>query len=189
MGSLYERRQNAYAELRETYKGVIGILSHFIARDSYTKNHSYRVSRYAQKIAETMKMDLSQIEDIRLAGLLHDLGKLKVSAEVIHKAMKLTDDEFSSVKEHPQQGVAMISAFGGPLKRIIPLILYHHEWYDGHGYPDGLSGEAIPLGARILAVADVYDALLSHRPYRPALGIDKALKEIEENKGRLYDPA
>ena len=187
MGILYERQEKTYNELRGTYRGVLNILSHFIARDSYTQNHSYRVSCYAQIISRAMNLPDVMVEDIRLAGLLHDLGKLKVSAEVIHKAMELTEDEYTSVKEHPQEGVDMISTFGGPLKNIVPLILFHHEWFDGSGY-FAKKGNEIPLGASILSVSDAFDAMTTDRSYRKAKTLWEAKEEIERMSGMQFDP-
>ncbi len=187
MGVLYERQKKTYDELRETYRGVLNILNHFISRDTYTQNHSHRVSIYAKRLAIAMKLDPGTTEDIRLAGLLHDIGKLNVSAQVIHKAMKLTEDEYDAVKGHPEQGVAMISAFGGPLKRIVPYILYHHEWYDGSGY-FSKGGEDIPLGASILAVADAFDAMTTDRSYRKDVNPWEAKEEIVRMSGIQFNP-
>ena len=133
-------------------------------------------------------MDLSgeQIEGIRIAGLLHDIGKISVPTDILNKPCRLSKNEFELIKEHPHVGYDVLNdiEFEQPIAKSV---LQHHERMNGSGYPQGLSGEAIILEARVLAVADVVEAMASHRPYRPALGIDKALEEITQNRGVYYD--
>ncbi|MCX5883854.1 MAG: HD domain-containing protein, partial [Deltaproteobacteria bacterium] len=168
IGTLQERSQQQVQELRRTYRGMIVILRHFISKDKYTENHCYRVSIYSAKIAYYMKMNESQIEDVRSAALLHDLGKLDISRELLYKAARLNHEEYGGMIKHVDQGVDILTDADTPLNRIIPIILSHHEHHDGSGYL-GSMGNDIPIEARVIAVADVYDALASDRPYRKAL--------------------
>lgn len=187
MGTLYEHKATHIKELRQTYKGLLIILRHFISKDKYTENHSYRVSIYAGKIAAYLGFDPERIEDIRSAALLHDIGKLDISRELLYKAARLSQDEFQEMKQHVDQGVEMLEPLGGPLGRIIPIILAHHDKYDGSGYHATL-GEDIPLEARVLSVADVYDSLVSDRPYRKALSPFEVKEIIVKGSGTEFDP-
>ncbi len=187
MGTLYEHKQKNLHELRSTYHGVLMILSQFISKDKYTQNHSYRVSVYATKIAAQMGMGTDTIEDIRAAALIHDLGKLEVSREILYKAARLSSDEYEQVQKHVDLGVQMLRPVGGPLSRVIPIILAHHDKFDGTGYHE-TQGEEIPLEARILSVADVYDALTSDRPYRKAMSPFDAKENILKASGTDFDP-
>lgn len=157
------------------------------AKDPYTAGHQQRVADLARAIATEMGLLEDQIDGIRIAGLIHDLGKISVPGEILNKPGLLNDPEFRMIKFHAQISYDILKEieFPWPVARIA---LAHHERIDGSGYPNGLKGEEILLEARILAVADVVEAMSSHRPYRPALGIDKALEEISKNKGILYDP-
>jgi putative nucleotidyltransferase with HDIG domain len=178
MGTLYEHKTAQLKELRETYNGVLMILRHFIAKDAYTENHCYRVSVYATRIAATMGLSDQRIEDIRAASLLHDIGKLEISRELLYKAAKLTCEEYEEVQTHVTRGVEILESVGGSLRRVIPIILAHHDRFDGSGYRP-LCGEDIPLESRIIAVADTYDALTSDRPYRKAMStFDRGELEI-----------
>ncbi|MBC2694910.1 MAG: HD domain-containing protein [Desulfobacteraceae bacterium] len=168
MGTLYEQNKSRMEELHRTYQGLMMILRQFISKDQYTENHCYRVSIYAMKIAAYLGFSLERIEDVRSAALLHDIGKLDINRELLYKAARLSQDEYKKIKCHVQKGVEMLSPLGDPLGRIIPIILAHHDKYNGSGYHN-THGENIPLEARILAVADVYDSLISDRPYRKAI--------------------
>ncbi len=187
MGTLYERHMEKVKELRKTYQGLIVILRHFISKDQYTENHCYRVSIYAAKIASYLGLDEEAIEDIRSAGLLHDIGKLKVSRELLYKAAKLSEAEYKEIQKHVSNSETILEPLKGPLGRIIPIILAHHDRYDGKGYGPN-KGTDIPLGARILAVADVYDALTSDRPYRKAMAPLEAKEIIVKGSGKDFDP-
>ncbi|MBI4461223.1 MAG: HD domain-containing protein, partial [Acidobacteria bacterium] len=165
VGNLYERQERALQELRNTYYGILEILSTFTGRDRFTQHHSYRVSVYALKIGHHMGLDRESLDDLRAAALLHDIGKLDISRELLYKAARLSAEEFDQMRSHVGKGVRLMSPVAGSLRRVLPIILSHHEKYDGSGY-DAVKGEDIPLGARILTVADVYDALTSDRPYR-----------------------
>ena len=135
-----------------------------------------------------MKLSVDQIDGIRMAATIHDLGKISVPADILSKPKKLTDIEFSLIKTHPQSGYDILQDidFPWPVARIV---LEHHERMNGSGYPNGLTGDNILLESRIIAVADVVESMGTHRPYRPSLGIDAALEEIEKNRGTLYDDA
>jgi len=187
MGTLYEHKQAHIQELRETYNGILMILQHFISKDKYTQNHSYRVSVYAAKLAACMGLSTDRIEDIRAAALLHDIGKLDVSREILYKAARLTKEEYESMQKHVEMGVSMLSPVGGSLRRILPIILAHHDRYDGSGYYPN-KGEEIALEARILAVADVYDSMTSDRPYRKAMSPFDAKEVILKGSGTDFDP-
>ena len=187
MGTLYEHKERHVHELRNTYQGILMILSQFISKDKYTQNHSFRVSVYATRIAAQMGFSTEEVEDVRAAALLHDLGKLEVSREILYKAASLTAEEFDHVKKHVEYGVQMLQPVGGPLSRVIPIILAHHDKFDGKGYRP-TQGEEIPLAARILAVADAYDAMTSDRPYRKATSPFEAKETILRQAGTDFDP-
>jgi PAS domain S-box-containing protein/putative nucleotidyltransferase with HDIG domain len=155
-------------------------------RDPYTAGHQKRVADLARAIATTMGLQAGQIDGIRMAGAIHDIGKISVPAEILSKPGLLSPIEFSLIKTHPQVGYEILKDIEFPWN-IAHIVLQHHERLDGSGYPNSLSGEQILLEARIIAVADVVEAMASHRPYRPTLGMDKALDEISTNKGRIYD--
>jgi putative nucleotidyltransferase with HDIG domain len=187
MGTLYESKTAQINELRETYQGVLMILRHFISKDTYTENHCYRVSVYATRIAAQMNLSSDRVEDVRAAALLHDIGKLDISRDLLYKAAKLTRDEYEAVQQHVSRGIEMLEPVGGALRRVIPIILAHHDKFDGSGY-NPTSGENIPLESRIIAVADVYDALTSDRPYRKAMSPFEARDVITNGAETEFDP-
>ncbi len=187
MGTLCERKNSQLQELRDTYHGVLMILRHFISKDTYTENHCHRVSVYATTIAATMDLSPAVIEDVKAAALLHDIGKLDISRELLYKAAKLTSDEYDEIKKHVSKGIDMLEPVGGSLRRVIPIILAHHDRYDGSGYHP-TSGEEIPVEARIIAVADVYDSLTSDRPYRKAMSPFDARDIIVKGSETEFDP-
>ncbi|MGB8953386.1 MAG: HD domain-containing phosphohydrolase [Candidatus Aminicenantales bacterium] len=158
------------------------------ARDPYTSGHQRRVADLARAIATEIQLSNNQIDGIRIAGVVHDMGKISIPTEILTTPRKLTDAEYNLVKTHSQIGHDLIKDVEFPWP-IAQMILQHHERIDGSGYPKGLKGDAILMEAKILAVADVVEAISSHRPYRPALGIEKALEEISQNRGILYDSA
>ena len=187
MGTLYEKDKIKLRELRETYHGVLLILRQFIAKDQYTQNHSYRVSIFATRIAAEMGFGEERIEDVRAAALLHDIGKLDISRELLYKAARLTEEEYHEMRQHVSRGIGFLEPVGGSLRRVLPIILFHHEHYDGTGYQEKI-GEDIPLEARILAVADAYDAIVSDRPYRKGSAPFEAKDIIEQRSGVDFDP-
>jgi putative nucleotidyltransferase with HDIG domain len=156
-------------------------------RDPYTAGHQKQVAQIATAIAHKMQLPDHQIDGINLGGLVHDIGKVYVPAEILNRPGRLTDEEMALIRAHPAVGHDIVKGveFGWP---VADMVLQHHERVNGSGYPNGLMGDQIILEARILAVADVIEAMAAHRPYRPALGIEQALREIETNRGNLYDP-
>lgn len=159
------------------------------SRDPYTRNHSENVSKLSVKIAEKMGLPKKMCEEIRIGGLLHDIGKIGVPEGVLLKAGKLTEEEYESIKKHPTIGFQIIQHISEYSKNsVLESILYHHERYDGTGYPNGLKGEMIPLSARIVAIADTFDAMTSERVYRKERSVEGTLDEILKNKGRQFDP-
>ena len=187
MGTLYDRKECHLRELRQTYFGLLAILQQFISNDKYTHNHSYRVALYASSIAARMGFDQDRIDDVRAAALLHDVGKLETSRELLYKAASLTPEEMAEMRKHVQKGVAMLEPVGGSLRRVLPIILAHHDKYDGSGYSPAKGGE-IPIEARVLAVADAYDTLTSDRPYRRAVTPFEARQIIVSSAGSNFDP-
>ena len=156
-------------------------------RDKETKGHSERVSSLASGLARTMKLSEDQVNLIETAGMFHDIGKIGIPDAILLKNGGLTDDEFMEIKKHPAMGEKILAEYA-PLKAVLPIIRGHHERYDGRGYPDKLSGEDICLGARIIAVADSFDAMISNRTYRLGLGLEKTLNELRRCKNTQFDP-
>lgn len=188
MGALCERRNAQLQELRDTYHGVLMILRHFISKDSYTENHCHRVAVYAAALATELELSSAVIEDVKAAALLHDIGKLDISRDLLYKAAKLTSEEYDEIKQHVHKGIDLLEPVGGSLRRVIPIILAHHDKFDGSGYHP-TRGEDIPIEARIIAVADVYDSLTSDRPYRKAMSTYDARDIIVKGSDTEFDPA
>jgi len=188
-----ERKQTEEAlkktleNLRKAFGTTIQVMVAAVeSRDPYTAGHQLRVADLARAIATEMGLPHEKIEGIRMAGSIHDIGKLSIPAEILSKPTKLSDIEFSLIKEHPQKGYEMLKDVESPWP-LAEIVYQHHERMDGSGYPRNLKEDEILMEARIMAVSDVVEAMASHRPYRPTLGVDAALKEIEDNKGTLYD--
>jgi len=180
--------QEMMKNLRKALDGTINVIALTVeARDPFTSGHQRRVADLARAIATEMGLPKDSIEAIRSAAIIHDLGKINVPADILNKPSSLTEIEFNFIKVHPQVAYNILKDIEFPWP-VAEIIYEHHERWNGSGYPRGLSGQNILLEARILAVADVVEAMVSHRPYRPPLGIDQALKELVENRGRLYDP-
>jgi putative nucleotidyltransferase with HDIG domain len=189
VGSLYEEKQQRIEELKEAYEGILEILSKYIdAIDRYTKGHSVRVSEYAMEIAIAMGLQRYEVENIRVAALLHDIGKIEISTDVIRKAADLTDDEKLLMGSHTEKGARLLQSMGGLLKEVVPLVVAHHKYYADPGEAGPESHENIPLGARIIAVADAYDAITTDRPYRTGKPPWQAIEEIEKSSGTQFDP-
>jgi putative nucleotidyltransferase with HDIG domain len=189
------RRESAEAEvqstldkLRSAMGGIVQAMALTVERrDPYTAGHQRRVSDLARGVAAEMALSAHQIDGIRMAGLIHDLGKICVPVEILSKPGQLSEIEHTLIKDHPQVGYEILKEIEFPWP-VAQIVLQHHERIDGSGYPAGLCGEDILVEARTLAVADVVEAMASHRPYRPTLGRDMALEEISQNRGVLYDP-
>lgn len=175
-------------KLERAYHDTLIVISNAIEmRDHYTVGHTWRVTHFALEIARTLGWSEEQLKICEMGGLLHDVGKIGVDDAVLQKTARLTDEEYAKMKVHPERGARMLRDVEFLLP-LIPYCLYHHERYDGRGYPFGLQGEAIPLEGRIIAVADTFDAMTSNRPYRKGLPPDVALAEIEKGKGSQFDP-
>jgi len=173
--------------LRRSISGIVDAISMTVEiRDPYTAGHQRRVAWLARAIAQEMGLSSEMVEGVRSAGQIHDIGKIAVPAEILTMPRKLTPIEFSIIKTHPEMGYNILKDIDFPYP-LADIVLQHHERLDGSGYPKGIKGDEIIIESRILAVADVVEAIASHRPYRPAQGIDIALGEIEINKGILYD--
>lgn len=164
-----------------------GLLSTIVAKDKYTFGHCERVSTYAVMIAEAMGLELKEIQTILYSGLLHDIGKIELPKAVLNKIGRLTSEEFDLVRKHPINSANILEPLSG-IDNLIDYVMHHHERYDGKGYPDGIVGENISLGARILCVADSFDAMVSDRPYRKSMSIEEAFLELERCSGSQFDP-
>jgi PAS domain S-box-containing protein len=182
-----ENLKTSAEKLKNAMLGTINVVATIVEqRDPYTAGHQFSVSELASAISKEMGLTNNQIEGVRIAGLIHDVGKIAIPAEILSKPVKLSKIERSMVEFHPQAGYDMLKGIEFPWP-ILEAILQHHERINGSGYPLNLKGDEINIYARILSIADVVEAMSSHRPYRPSLGIDAALDEIEKNKGILYD--
>ncbi|MFC1594256.1 HD domain-containing phosphohydrolase [Candidatus Omnitrophota bacterium] len=182
--------QNAklYETIQEGYLSTITALAEALdAKDPYTHRHSENVTRFSVAIAQELKLPTSEIEKIRRSGLLHDIGKIGIQDNILTKPGRLTDDEFEQIKTHPVKGENIVQSLPF-LKEVAAIVRHHHERYNGGGYPDRLKGYQIELGSKILAVADAFDAMTSDRPYRKALGLEKATDELKTNSGTQFDP-
>ena len=169
--------------MEETVNGLVSAME---MRDPYTAGHQKRVAELATKIAEEMGLNKDQVNGIRIASLIHDIGKIHVPSEILSKPGKLTEVEFAIVKSHSKAGYDILRTIEFPWP-VAKTVLQHHEKLDGSSYPNGLTGDDIIIEAKILCVADVIEAMSTHRPYRPALSIEKALEEIIKNKSIKYD--
>ncbi|MCK4240706.1 MAG: PAS domain S-box protein [Candidatus Atribacteria bacterium] len=183
-----EQLKESFKKLQKTMEDSIEAISLVTeARDAYTAGHQRKVSKLSVALAKEMGFPQDKVEGIKIAALIHDVGKINLPAEILSKPGKLSEIEFSLIKNHSQKGYEILKTidFSWPVAEIV---LQHHEKVNGSGYPRGLKGDEILLEAKIICVADVVEAMSSHRPYRPALGIDKALEEISQNRGIFYDP-
>lgn len=182
------QKQNIVNDLRDLLFGTIGAICEALdEKDKYTIGHSRRVTTYSLLIGNEMGLTQSQMQKIKLAGLLHDIGKIGTPERILNKPGRLTDEEFAIIKEHPQRGAEIIRNLK-QLGEVIEWVRCHHERYDGRGYPDKIAGDDIPMGAAILAVADTYDAMTSDRSYRKGLPHEVALGEIKKCTGSQFNP-
>jgi len=169
--------------LNDTVSGLVSAIEY---RDPYTAGHQRRVTQLAVAIAEKMKLSKDEVDCIRIAAMIHDIGKINIPVEILSKPGSINQYELELMQNHPQAGYDILKEIDFPWP-VANAVLQHHERLDGSGYPNGLIGDDIMLESRVIYVADVVEAMSSHRPYRPALGIQKALDELEKNKGQLYD--
>lgn len=177
-----------YAETRDLFFGTVQALSQAIdAKDGFTRGHADRVSRIAGAISRELGLAERQIEQIELAGLLHDIGKIGVEDRILMKPARLEADEQELMRRHPIYGASILEP-SAALRPLVPIVLHHHENFDGSGYPEGLKGEEIPLGSRIIIVADAYEAMTSDRIYRKAIGHERAMEQLTKYKGVQFDP-
>jgi HD-GYP domain-containing protein (c-di-GMP phosphodiesterase class II) len=178
-----------YTETRDLFFGSVSALSQAIdAKDGFTRGHADRVSRIAGAIAREMGLPERAIEQIELAGLLHDIGKIGVEDRILMKPARLDADETELMRRHPIYGASILEP-SAALRPLVPLVLHHHENFDGSGYPENLKGEEIPQGSRIIIVADAYEAMTSDRIYRKAIGHERALDQLNKYKGAQFDPS
>lgn len=179
-GEIYQLKQAHY----EAISGMTAVIQ---TLDEYTRNHSCNVANYALLLAGAMGLSADMVRIIYYGGLFHDVGKIGISPDILRKSKNLTPEEYELIKEHPAKGAHIISQFSA-FSELVPIILHHHEQFDGSGYPDGLLGNDIPLGARIIAVTDAYDALTTNRTYRKAQDMKFAFDEIAKNSKTQFDP-
>jgi len=178
-------------ELDESEQSMVGNVKTMLAlinsKDRYTYRHSEQVVYYAELISAEMGLPAEEVKNIKMAGFLHDIGKIEISQETLNKIEPLTSEEWALIRRHPSWGANIIRPFSS-LNHLVPLILHHHERHDGKGYPFGLSGENISLGARIIAVADSLDAMTTERPYKRAKTFEEAVEELKRGAGTQFDP-
>jgi putative nucleotidyltransferase with HDIG domain len=178
--------QRQYLEMQQMFEGTVrSLVSALDAKDTYTCGHSSRVAELAVELAGRLGYSEEELSTIRMAGILHDIGKIGVEDSVLRKPGKLTDEEFAQIKQHPVLGFEILKGIK-PFRKILPAVRHHHEAWDGTGYPDGLAGECIPRDAQVIAVADAFDAMTSDRPYRPGMPVSKVVHIFREGRGRQW---
>jgi len=180
--------QEAYRTLKKAHLESVKVLAEAIdAKDPYTRGHSDRVKTMSLRLARSLGLTEDKLEILEYGALLHDIGKIGINDGILQKSGPLTPEEFQLIQEHPLIGVKIVEGVEF-FEDMIPMIRHHHERFDGNGYPDGLMGEVIPLGARIIAISDAFDAMTSLRPHRPLMPFEDVLVEMERGKGRQFDP-
>jgi putative nucleotidyltransferase with HDIG domain len=189
VGTLYEQKEERISELRKAYVGVLEILAKYLeSYDRYTRTHSLRVADYATSIAISMDLPRNEVENIKVAALLHDIGKIDVSSDLIKKAAALSTKEKEIIASHPRKGVELLSAVGGVLKDAMPIVESHHDFFVECKSLEDRKAKKMPLGARILSVADSFDAMVTDRPYRKGMPHWEAMEELEKCSGTQFDP-
>jgi len=189
VGTLYELSERRMLDLKRAYIGIIEILSKYLeSTDQYTKGHSLRVSDFSQETAKAMGLSNVEVENIRAAGLLHDIGKIEISVDVLRKAADLSAEERVLIDTHVSKGANILSSVGAVLRDVVPIVLAHHKYFMSDLETDAKEHTKIPLGARILAVADSFDAMVTDRPYRKAMPPWTALEELAAKAGTQFDP-
>jgi putative nucleotidyltransferase with HDIG domain len=182
------RKAQLYEEIRALYIHTVKALASAVdAKDPYTYGHSNRVARFSVAICEKLGMSRKEIREVELAAILHDIGKIGIPENILQKPGRLSPEEMLKMREHPGKG-AHILANIVELKDVITWIRHHHEWYDGNGYPDRIAADEIPLEARVIAVADSFDAMTSDRPYRKGMTADVAIENMGKCSGSQFDP-
>jgi putative nucleotidyltransferase with HDIG domain len=180
--SLFEGLRDSY------FRTVQALVAAVEAKDPYTRWHSTNVAKYAVAIGRDLGLSPTQLEELHIAAILHDVGKIGISERIISKPDRLSREEYDVMKDHPAHGIRILEPIGFA-PTIISAIYQHHERFDGKGYPRGLAGDSISLAARVLAVADSVDAMISERPYRGTISTEMVLRELEKEQGRQFDPA
>jgi putative nucleotidyltransferase with HDIG domain len=189
VGTLYEQNERRLIDLKNAYIGVLEILSKYLeSTDRYTKGHSIRVSELAMEIGIAMELPRGQVENIRVAGLLHDIGKIEISGEILRKAAELTIEERKLVDEHTVKGAYLLTSVGSVLKEVVPIVVSHHKYFTDTIGETEKEVAGVPLGARIIAVADAFDAMTSDRPYRKGMPPWEAVEEIVKHTGKQFAP-
>jgi putative nucleotidyltransferase with HDIG domain len=190
VGTLYEQKELRLRELKNAYIGVLEVLSKYLeSTDRYTKGHSVRVSELSMEIAIAIGLPRGEVENIRVAGLLHDIGKIEISGEILRKAAALSSEEKELLDEHSVKGAYLLSSVGSVLKEVVPIVVSHHNYFmKGTDESENKDLIKVPLGARIVAVADAFDAMTTDRPYRKGMPPWEALEEILKNAGKQFDP-
>lgn len=191
VGTLYEQNEQRLKDLKNAYIGVLEVLSKYLeSTDRYTKGHSVRVSELAMETGIAMELPRTEVENVRVAGLLHDIGKVEISGEILRKAAELTTEEKEIMDEHTVKGAYLLTSVGSVLKEVVPIVVSHHKYFMDPKPDSDLHREtfSIPLGARIIAVADAFDAMTSDRPYRKGMPPWEAMEEIVKNAGKQFDP-
>jgi len=189
VGTLYEQNERRLEDLKKAYIGIIEILAKYLeSTDRYTKGHSVRVSELSMEIAIAMELPRSQVDNIRAAGLLHDIGKIEISADVLGKAAALTTEEKELMDSHAVKGAYILTSVGGVLKEVVPIVIAHHKYFMDTINGNERDTRKIPLGARIVAVADSFDAMTTDRPYRKGMQPWNAVEEIVAKSGKQFDP-
>ncbi|MDH4266723.1 MAG: HD domain-containing protein [Deltaproteobacteria bacterium] len=189
VGTLYELSERRMLDLKKAYIGILEILSKYLeSTDRYTKGHSLRVSEFSQEIAIAMGLSKTDVENIRAAGLLHDIGKIEISGEVLRKAADLSMEERALINTHAAKGANILSSVGAVLNEVVPIVLAHHKYFMDDFEAGANEQIQIPLGARIVAVADSFDAMVTDRPYRKGMPPWKALDELRVKAGTQFDP-
>jgi len=194
IGYLYEEKERKIIELRSAYMGILEILSKYLeSADRYTQGHSVRVAHLSEDIARTMGLSALEVENVKAAALLHDIGKIEISLDVLHKAAALTNEEKELMNSHSEKGARIISLVGGVLKEAVPIVAAHHKYFFETEKPPSENGEEhggkeVPLGAAIIAVADAFDAMVTDRPYRAGMQPWQAFEEVEKGTGKQFHP-
>ena len=186
---IYDQNEHKLQDLKNAYIGIIEILAKYLeSADRYTKGHSVRVAELSMATAIAMKLPQAQVDNIRAAGLLHDIGKIEISADVLQKAAQLSTEERELIDTHPAKGAYLLASVGDVLKEVVPIVIAHHKYFMNTIDSNNRDIQKIPLGARIVAVADVFDAMTTDRPYRKGMPSWQALEAIVAKSGKQFDP-